>query len=141
MSSLLRRLTPSLLGLFGGGLGLLSYYSLMNPSLDLSACSCGWQTAEGIVTWPVVAGSLVGLLGCIVFLLNQYAGGTFLLAGGLVASSTIVYTEFATFLLGPLFFYLAPNLFFGLLLILSGLLAFPKTRHVIKTLHNEGWIP
>jgi hypothetical protein len=113
----------------------------MNPSLDLTACSCGWKFAEGLVTWPVVVGSLIGLVGCTIVLLNQNAGGTFLLAGGVVASSTIVYAEFATFLFGPLTFYLAPNLFFGLLLILSGLLAFPKTRHLIKTLHNEGWIP
>jgi hypothetical protein len=141
VSRLLKRLAPSLLGLFGGGLGVLSYYDLMSPSLDLSACSCGWKAAEGIVTWPLVVGSLIGLVGCAVFLFNPNAGGTFLISGGVVASSTIVFAEVATLLFGPVILHLASNLFFGLLLILTGLLAFPRTRHLIKTLHDEGWIP
>ncbi len=86
-------------------------------------------------------GSLNGLIGCTIVLFSQHAGGTLLLTGGVIASSTIVYAEFTTFLLGPLTFYLAPNLFFGLLFILGGLLAFPNTRHLIKILNNDGWIP
>ncbi len=135
-----KRLAPSMLGLFGGGLGLLSYYTIMSPSLDLSACSCGWQTVEGITTWPVVMGSLIGLVGCAIAIVKQKAGGTFLLAGGIIAFSAIPYADPGVFF-SPLLFFLAPSLFFGLLLILGGLLAFPRTRHLIKTLHNEGWIP
>jgi hypothetical protein len=127
-----------MLGLFGGGLGILSFYGLMSPATDLSACSCGWSLVEGIVAWPVVASSL--LVGCAIFLFNRSAGGTLLLTGGVIASSTTVYVETVLFF-SPLFFFLAPNLFFGLLLILGGLLAFPKTRHVIKNLHDGSWIP
>jgi hypothetical protein len=140
MLKLLRGLAPSVLGLFGGSLGLLSIYELENAA-GLGGCSCGWNMVEGIVEWPVIVGSLIGLVGGTVFLFNQNAGGTFLLTGGVIASSMIVYLETALLFFGPLVFYLAPNLFFGLLLILGGLLAFPKTRHLIKTLHNEGWIP
>ena len=36
---------------------------------------------------------------------------------------------------------IAPMLLAGLLMLLGGLLAFPRTRHLIKRWHDEGWIP
>jgi hypothetical protein len=68
MSGLLKRQTPAVLGLVGGVLGLVFYNYLMSPSLNLDGCSCGWRPVEGIVTGPVVVGSLIGLVGCAIAL-------------------------------------------------------------------------
>ena len=35
----------------------------------------------------------------------------------------------------------APNYLASLMLFLGGLLAFQKTRRIIKSLHDGGWIP
>ena len=138
MSRSLKRLSPSLLGMFGGGFGLL-YSGLLALFLSgLSACSCPWDPAAGIIVWPLAVGSVFGMAGGASYLINRTAGGASLLAGGLIASFA---TIFEMLLFGPLLFYLAPNLFFGLVLCLGGLLAFPTTRHMLRVLHEGGWIP
>jgi hypothetical protein len=47
--------------------------------------------------------------------------------------------------LGSLIFFsvlfFAPSYFASLLLFLGGLLVFRKTRRIIKSLHDGGWIP
>lgn len=139
LSRSLKAQSPFLLGLLAGGLGLLSIYELALVLSGLTACSCPWDPAVGIVVWPVVAGSVLGIAGGAFYLMNRTAGGAVLLAGGLIVSSSTFFEML--FLFGPLFFYLAPNLFFGLLLCLGGLLAFPRTRHLLKMLHERGWIP
>ena len=95
--------------------------------------------AVGIIVWPVVVGSVLGMAGGGLYLMNRTAGGAILLAGGLIVSFTTLFEMLLLF--GPLFFFLSPNLFFGLLLSQGGLLAFPRTRHLLKMLHAGGWIP
>jgi len=66
-------------------------------------------------------------------------GGVILLIGGLTAVIPVLYLEVLFF---PWFlFILGPSLAFASLLVLGALVAFSKTRHIVKGLHDGGWIP
>ena len=144
MSLELKRLSPSVMGLFGGILGLL--YAFFLVSLDFSGCSCGFSLLQSFLALPLLAGSLVGLTGCFLYLFAKRSGGILLLVGGILASPLPLFIETGS-LPGPVIilsyfgFLIAPSILSGLLLILGGLLAFPKTRHLIKRWHDDGWLP
>ena len=70
----LKRLAPSLLGLFGGGFGLFSAYVLALFLSGLSACSCLWDPALGILVWPLVVGSVSGIAGGAFYLMKTDGG-------------------------------------------------------------------
>jgi hypothetical protein len=144
MSLGLKRLSPSVVGLFGGILGLLYGYFL--TSLDFSGCSCGFSLLQSLLGLPLLAGSLIGLIGCFLYFFAKRAGGILLLVGGILASPLPLFIETGS-LPGPVIilsyfgFLIAPSILSGLLLFLGGLLAFPKTRYLIKRWHDEGWLP
>lgn len=106
-------------------------------------CSCGFDIfSQAIIAGPIIGGSVVGLVGGFACLANRYLGGTLLLVGGALALAPLFLYFGVYMLLFPLLWViLGPSLFFGTLLELGGLLAFPETRHVLKVLHDGGWIP
>lgn len=123
-----RQMSPVLMGLFAGCLGLVWYFWLTDPARD-------WFL-PGQVLWPVLAASLIGLSGSAVFLINRHLSGAVLLAGGLVFLVPVaLYGKY--FFLATVFVVLGPDLFLGLLLILAGWLAFPKTGRAAKGLVVE----
>src|SRR4029077_1577650 len=144
MSLGLKRLSPSVVGLFGGILGLLYAYFLV--SLDFSGCSCGYSLLQSFLALPLLAGSLIGLTGCFLYLFAKRAGGILLLVGGILAFPLTLFIETGS-LLGPVIilsylgFLIAPSILSGFLLFLGGLLSFPNTRHLIRRWHDEGWLP
>ena len=133
---------PTLLGLVGGGVGLviISVFIGSSPS-GLMSCSCGLVWVLDIIKWPIIVGSVSGLSGCFAYLANKYLGGALLLIGGVVALAPLLYIGAYTIFFPLLFFFLAPSLFFASLLVLGALLSFPKTRRILRTLHDGGWIP
>jgi len=144
MSLGMKRVSPSLVGLSGGILGLIYAYFL--ASLGSSGCSCGFPLLQSFLELPLLAGSLIGLTGCLLYFFAKRAGGILLLVGGILASPLPLFIETGS-LPGPVIilsyfgFLIAPSILSGLLLLLGGLLAFPRTRHLIRRWHDEGWLP
>ena len=104
-------------------------------------CSCGWQATQAIIG-PAVAGSMLGIVGSIVVVISERVGGAILLGAAIIVISPILYL--IARIVGfpfPLIFLIAPSLLSGLLLLLSSLLAIPRTRHLIKKWRSEGWLP
>src|SRR6266571_2284569 len=96
------------------------------------------------------APTILGLLGSIVGLLYSYAVMSNDGYGCSLCSTDAEWSFIQTFLGWPLIIgslllfsvlFFAPSYFASLLLFLGGLLAFQKTRRIIKRLHDGGWIP
>ena len=152
MSQRLKIRAPIILGLLGSIVGLLYSYAVM--SYSGAGCECDWSVIQTFLGWPLIIGSVVGLAACVLYPVARKPSGIFLLSGAILASpltSLIVISSSAKSWsvlgqnLGSLIFFsvvfLAPSYFASLLLFLGGLLAFPKTRRIIKSLHDGGWIP
>jgi len=144
MSNKLKSHASLIFGLFGGIIGLLWSYAIL--SLDGSDCSCGWPLFQATFAWPMVVGSIVGLLGAGVYAFARRTGGTLLMAGGVITSPILFFLLSGSLLnpgllLSGIGFILAPGAIAGLLIFLGGLLSFHKTRRIIKNLHDGGWIP
>ena len=144
MSRQVRRRTPIILGLLGSIVGLLYSYAVMSNNGD--GCECDWSFIQTFLGSPLVIGSVVGLAACVLYPVARKPSGIFLLSGAILASPLPLIIAVGSWqnlgsllLLSVLFF--APSYFASLLLLLGGLLTFQKTRHIIKSLHDGGWIP
>ena len=143
MSRQVRRRAPIILGLLGSIVGLLYSYSVMSNNGD--GCECDWSFIQTFLGSPLVIGSVVGLAACVLYPVARKPSGIFLLSGAILASPLPLiiavgsWQNLGSLLLSVLFF--APSYFASLLLFLGGLLAFQKTRRIIKSLHDGGWIP
>ena len=144
MSRQVRRRAPIILGLLGSIVGLLYSYAVMSNNGD--GCECDWSFIQTFLGWPLIIGSVVGLAACVLYPVARKPSGIFLLSGAILASPLPLIIAVGSWqnlgsllLLSVLFF--APSYFASLLLLLGGLLTFQKTRHIIKSLHDGGWIP
>src|SRR6266568_6613507 len=144
MSRQMRRRAPIILGLLGSIVGLLYSYAVMSNNGD--GCECDWSFIQTFLGWPLIIGSVVGLAACVLYPVARKPSGIFLLSGAILASPLPLIIAFGSWqnlgsllLFSVLFF--APSYFASLLLFLGGLLAFQKTRRIIKRLHDGGWIP
>jgi len=144
MSRQVRRRAPIILGLLGSIVGLLYSYAVMSNNGD--GCECDWSFIQTFLGSPLVIGSVVGLAACVLYPVARKPSGIFLLSGAILASPLPLIIAVGSWqnlgsllLLSVLFF--APSYFASLLLLLGGLLTFQKTRHIIKSLHDGGWIP
>ena len=143
MSRQVRRRAPIILGLLGSIVGLLYSYAVMSNNGD--GCECDWSFIQTFLGSPLVIGSVVGLAACVLYPVARKPSGIFLLSGAILASPLPLiiaggsWPSLDFLLLSVLFF--APSYFASLLLLLGGLLTFQKTRHIIKSLHDGGWIP
>jgi hypothetical protein len=142
MSQRLKIRAPIILGLLGSIVGLLYSYAVMSDNGD--GCSCGWPIIQAFLGWPLIIGSVIGLGGCVLCLARK-PGGIFMLSGAVLASPLILLLVVGSWQnLGSLIlsvFFFAPSYFASLLLFLGGLLVFQRTRRIIKSLHDGGWIP
>jgi hypothetical protein len=90
-------------------------------------------------------GSVVGLAACVLYPVARKPSGIFLLSGAILVSPLPLIIAVGSWkILGSLILLsvlLFPNYLASLLLFLGGLLTFQKTRHIIKSLHDRGWIP
>jgi len=144
MSQRLKIRYPIILGLLGSIVGLLYSYALMSSNGD--GCQCDWSVIQTFFGWPLIIGSVVGLAACVLYPVVRKPSGIFLLSGAIIASPlTLLLVVGSWQNLGSLIFFsvlfFAPNYFASLLLFLGGLLVFQKTRRIIKSLHDGGWIP
>jgi len=144
MSRQVRRRAPIILGLLGSIVGLLYSYAVMSNNGD--GCECDWSFIQTFLGSPLVIGSVVGLAACVLYPVARKPSGIFLLSGAILASPLPLIIAVGSWqnlgsllLLSVLIF--APSYFASLLLLLGGLLTFQKTRHIIKSLHDGGWIP
>ncbi len=149
MSQRLKIRTPIILGLLGSIVGLLYSYAVMsNNGYGCSLCStdADWSVIQTFLGWPLIIGSVVGLAACVLYPVARKPSGIFLLSGAILASPFPLIIAVGSWQnLGSLIFFsalfFAPSYFASLLLFLGGLLAFQKTRRIIKSLHDGGWIP
>jgi len=144
MSRLVRRRAPIILGLLGSIVGLLYSYAVM--SYSGAGCECDWSFIQIFLGWPLIMGSVVGLAACVLYPVARKPSGIFLLSGAILVSPLPVIIAVGSWqILGSLILLsvllFAPNYLASLLLFLGGLLTFQKTRHIIKSLHDGGWIP
>ncbi len=144
MSQRLKIRYPIILGLLGSIVGLLYSYALMSSNGD--GCQCDWSVIQTFFGWPLIIGSVVGLAACVLYPVARKPSGIFLLSGAILASPLTMLLVLGSWQnLGSLIFFsvlfFAPNYFASLLLFLGGLLVFQKTRRIIKSLHDGGWIP
>ena len=144
MSQRLKIRAPIILGLLGSIVGLLYSYAVM--SYSGYGCQCDWSVIQTFFGWPLIIGSVIGLAACVLYPIARKPSGIFLLSGGILASPLTMLLVVGSWQnLGSLIFFsvlfFAPSYFASLLLFLGGLLAFPKTRRIIKSLHDGGWIP
>src|SRR5436309_7745308 len=143
MSRQVRRRAPIILGLLGSIVGLLYSYAVM--SYSGAGCECDWSVIQTFLGWPLIIGSVIGLAACVLYPVARKPSGIFLLSGAILVSPLPViiaggsWPSLDFLLLSVLYF--APSYFASLLLFLGGLLAFRKTRRIIKSLHDGGWIP
>src|SRR6266705_5562825 len=144
MSRKMRRRAPIILGLLGSIVGLLYSYAVTSNNGD--GCECDWSFIQTFLGWPLIIGSVVGLAACVLYPVARKPSGIFLLSGAILASPLPFIIAVGSWqnlgsllLLSVLLF--APNYLASLLLFLGGLLAFQKTRRIIKRLHDGGWIP
>jgi len=91
-------------------------------------------------------GSVVGLAACVLYPVARKPSGIFLLSGAILVSPLPLIIAVGSWqILGSLILLsvllFAPNYLASLLLFLGGLLTFQKTRRIIKSLHDGGWIP
>jgi uncharacterized membrane protein len=144
MPQRLKTRAPIILGLLGSIVGLLYSYAVMSNNGD--GCECDWSIIQAFLGWPLIIGSVVGLAACVLYPVARKPSGIFLLSGAILASPLTLLLVLGSWqYLGSLIFFsvlfFAPSYFASLLLFLGGLLAFQKTRRIIKRLHNGGWIP
>ncbi len=149
MSQRLKIRAPIILGLLGSIVGLLYSYAMMSKNgyaCSLCSTDADWSFAQTFIGWPLIIGSVVGLAACVLYPVARKPSGIFLLSGAILASPLPLIIAVGSWqnlgsllLLSVLFF--APSYFASLLLLLGGLLTFQKTRHIIKSLHDGGWIP
>ena len=144
MSRQIRRRAPIILGLLGSIVGLLYSYAVMSNNGD--GCECDWSFIQTFLGSPLVIGSVVGLAACVLYPVARKPSGIFLLSGAILASPLPLIIAVGSWhnlgsllLLSVLLF--APNYLASLLLLRGGLLTFQKTRRIIKSLHDGGWIP
>ena len=148
MSQRLKTRAPIILGLLGSIIGLLYSYAVMsNNGYACSLCSTGadWSFIQTFIGSPLIIGSVVGLAACALYPVARKPSGILLLSGAILASPLPLMIAGGSwpsldFLLLSAFFF-APSYFASLLLFLGGLLVFQKTRRIIKSLHDGGWIP
>ena len=157
MSQRLKIRIPIILGLLGSIVGLLcSYAVISNNGYACSLCSsdADWSFIQTFLGWPLIIGSVIGLVGCVLYPVARKPSGIFLLLGAILASPLTLLLVLGSSAkswsvlgqnLGSLIFFsvvfLAPSYFASLLLFLAGLLAFQKTCRIIKSLDDGGWIP
>src|SRR5213080_4445126 len=149
MSQRLKIRVPIILGLLGSIVGLLYSYAVMsNNGYGCLLCSTNadWSFAQTFIGWPLIIGSVVGLAACVLYPVARKPSGIFLLSGAILVSPLPVIIAVGSWqILGSLILLsvllFPPNYLASLLLFLGGLLTFQKTRHVIKSLHDGGWIP
>ncbi len=144
MSKRLKIRAPIILGLLGSIVGLLYSYAVMSNNGD--GCECDWSVIQTFLGWPLIIGSVGGLAACVLYPVARKPSGIFLLSGAVLASPLPLIIAVGSWqYLGSLIFFsvlfFAPSYFASLLLFLGGLLAFQKTRRIIKRLHDGGWIP
>jgi len=144
MSRQVRRRAPIILGLLGSIVGLLYSYAVMSNNGD--GCECDWSVIQTFFGSPLIIGSVIGLAGCVLYPVARKPSGIFLLSGAILASPLTMLLVLGSWQnLGSLIFFsvlfFAPNYLASLLLFLGGLLVFQKTRRMIKSLHDGGWIP
>ena len=144
MSQRLKIRAPIILGLLGSIVGLLYSYAVMSNNGD--GCECDWSVIQTFLGWPLIIGSVGGLAACVLYPVARKPSGIFLLSGAILASPLPLIIAVGSWqYLGSLIFFsvlfFAPSYFASLLLFLGGLLAFQKTRRIIKRLHDGGWIP
>ena len=140
---------PIILGLLGSIVGLLYSYAVMsNNGYGCSLCStdADWSFIQTLLGWPLIIGSVVGLAACVLYPVARKPSGIFLLSGAILASPLPLIIAVGSWqYLGSLIFFsvlfFAPSYFASLLLFLGGLLVFQKTRRIIRSLHDGGWIP
>src|SRR2546422_11232940 len=149
MSQRLKIRAPIILGLLGSIVGLLYSYAVMsNNGYGCLLCStdADWSFAQTFFGWPLIIGSVVGLAACVLYPVARKPSGIFLLSGAILASPLTLLLVLGSWQnLGSLIFFsvlfFSPSYFASLLLFLGGLLALQKTRRIIKSLHDGGWIP
>jgi uncharacterized membrane protein len=144
MSQRLKIRAPIILGLLGSIVGLLYSYVVMSNNGD--GCECDWSVIQTFLGWPLIIGGAGGLAACVLYPVARKPSGIFLLSGAILASPLPLIIAVGSWqYLGSLIFFsvlfFAPSYFASLLLFLGGLLAFQKTRRIIKRLHDGGWIP
>src|SRR5438094_10630377 len=149
MSQQLMMRAPLTLGLLGRIVGLLYSYAVMSDNgyaCSLCSTDADWSFVQPFIGTPLIIGSAVGLAACILYPVARKPSGIFLLSGAILASPLPVIIAVGSWqILGSLILLsvllFPPNYLASLLLFLGGLLTFQKTRHVIKSLHDGGWIP
>jgi hypothetical protein len=149
MSQRLKIRAPIILGLLGSIVGLLYSFAVMSSNgYGCSLCStdADWSVIQTFLGWPLIIGSVGGLAACVLYPVARKPSGIFLLSGAILASPLTLLLAFGSWQnFGSLIFFsvlfFAPSYFASLLLFLGGLLAFQKTRRIIKSLHDGGWIP
>ncbi len=138
-----------MLGLLGSIVGLFYSYAVMsNNGYGCSLCStdADWSFIQTFLGWPLIIGSVVGLAACVLYPVARKPSGIFLLSGAILASPLTLLLVLGSWqYLGSLIFFsvlfFAPSYFASLSLFLGGLLVFQKTRRIIKSLHDGGWLP
>jgi hypothetical protein len=151
-NKLLRRQAPAILGLFGVGLGLLASYAVLTS--NGYGCSCNWQEFQTHLGLPMLAGSLISLVGCMLYLTIRRASWIFLVIGAFLVYPVAFSIAFG--LSGFLWFLslslrilitvptdwsayvgaaiiLGIPLLAGLSMLLAGLATVPYVRHLIKS--------
>ena len=149
MSQRLKIRIPIILGLLGSIVGLLcSYAVISNNGYACSLCSsdADWSFIQTFLGLPLIIGSVVGLAACVLYPVARKPSGIFLLSGAILVSPLPLIIAVGSWqILGSLILLsvllFAPNYLASLLLFLGGLLTFQKTRRIIKSLHDGGWIP
>ena len=148
MSQRLKIRAPIILGLLRSIVGLLYSYAVMSDNgyaCSLCSTDADWSFVQTFIGTPLIIGSAVGLAACILYPVARKPSGIFLLSGAILASPLPLIIAGGSwpsldFLLFSVLFF-APSYFASLLLFLGGLLAFQKTRRIITSLHDSGWIP
>ena len=144
MSRQVRRRASIILGLLGSIVGLLYSYAVM--SYSGAGCECDWSFIQIFLGYPLIMGSVVGLAACVLYPVARKPSGIFLLSGAILVSPLPLIIAVGSWqILGSLILLsvllFPPNYLASLLLFLGGLLTFQKTRRIIKSLHDGGWIP
>ncbi len=133
------KIKQPMLGLLGGVLGLL--VSLSFGKIDFSSLSCGCEFFGATVV-PSILGSILGIGGGAFSLIRKREGGLILFAGTMVAVSpwlVILGNSHLSWI--PFAFYIIYFAWWNALILFGGLLAFTRTRRILKRLHEGGWIP
>ena len=139
MVSQLWKLTPSILGILGGVSSVLASASFQG--INFSSISCGCEILV-IAVLPGIVGVAFGIVGGAFALVWKRAGGLILLVATAVAISPwLLILGFPNSSGIPFGFYAVYFAWWNALILFGGLLAFPRTRRILKRLHNEGGLP